>query len=189
MAAYSFDDVSGSTVPDASGGGNHGTLNGATPAHEGHFGAALSFDGVDDFVAVADSTSLDLTDGMTLEAWVKPESLGRSWRTAVIKEQASELSYALYAHTGGYGPSGHAFTGGDDERARSTTPVEAGTWTHLAVTYDGRTIRLYRDGTQIESRSAGGPIATSSGELRIGGTQLWSEWFHGLIDEVRVYNR
>ena len=189
VAAYSFDDVSGSTVPDASGGGNNGTLNGATPAQAGRFGAALSFDGVNDFVAVPDAASLDLTDGMTLEAWVKPSALGRSWRTALIKEQATELSYALYAHTGGYGPSGHAYVRGDDERARATTPVDAGTWTHLAVTYDGSRIRLYRDGAQIESRSVGGPIETSSGQLRIGGTQLWSEWFSGLIDEVRVYAR
>ena len=68
VAAYAFDESSGSTVADASGNGNNGTISGATRVAGGRHGGALSFDGVDDMVTVADAASLDLTSGMTLEA-------------------------------------------------------------------------------------------------------------------------
>ena len=38
-------------------------------------------------------------------------------------------------------------------------------------------------------RAPRGSIATSTGALRIGGNTIWPEWFAGLIDEVRIYNR
>ena len=189
VAAYGFEEGVGSRVTDASGNGNVGMIVGATRTAAGRYGRALVFDGRDDLVTVADDPSLDLTSAMTLEAWVKPTDLGDSWRTAVIKEQSEALAYALYAHTGGRGPSGHAHVGGADRRARSDTTLPPRHWSHLAVTFDGSIIRLYRDGTQTLTEATGGGIATSSGPLRVGGTELWREWFSGVIDEVRVYNR
>jgi len=44
---------------------------------DGKYGYALNFDGVDDYVEVPDSDSLDITDEITLEAWVKSKSVGR----------------------------------------------------------------------------------------------------------------
>ena len=78
----------------------------ATPARSparrgprpGRFGSALTFDGVNDLVTVADSASLDLTNRATLEAWVNPTALGAAWRTALLKEQPGQLVYALYAN-------------------------------------------------------------------------------------------
>jgi hypothetical protein len=62
-------------------------------------------------------------------------------------------------------------------------------WSHLASTYDGSTLRLYVNGVLVSSTAAAGSLAASSGVLRIGGNGVWPEWFAGLIDEVRVYNR
>ena len=62
----------------------------------GHSGGALSFDGVNDWVTIADTNALDLTTGMTMEAWVKPTG-GSGWRTVVLKERTGGLAYALYA--------------------------------------------------------------------------------------------
>ncbi len=66
----------------------------------------------------------------------------------------------------------------------------AGSWTHIAATYDGTTERLFvgRHAGAPRSRSPG-TILTSASPLRIGGNSIWSEWFSGLIDEVRIYNR
>ena len=50
-------------------------------------------------------------------------------------------------------------------------------------------LRFYRGGVQVSTRNLGGTIPVSNGALRIGGNTVWSEWFQGLIDEVRVYNR
>ena len=51
-------------------------------------------------MTVPDSSSLDLTTGMTLEAWVKPTAAVNSWRTVVMKENASNYAYGMYAGTG-----------------------------------------------------------------------------------------
>src|SRR5205814_6427116 len=72
VAAYSFDDGSGTTVTDLSGNGNTGTITGATWSSLGKFSNGLRFDGISNWVTVNDSDSLDLAGGMTLEAWVYP---------------------------------------------------------------------------------------------------------------------
>ena len=81
VAAYNFEEASGSKVIDASGQGNHGTRSGNSRITQGRFGKALSFDGLNDWVTVNDAASLDLTTGMTVEAWVYPTESMTGWRT------------------------------------------------------------------------------------------------------------
>ena len=57
------------------------------------------------------------------------------------------------------------------------------------MTWDGLDLRLYVNGTQVASSALTGTAVASASPLRIGGNSVWSEWFAGLIDEVRVYNR
>ena len=189
VAAYGFDEATGLTVGDRSPSGNTGTISGATRALAGRFGGGLSFDGVNDWVTVPDAPSLDLTTGMTLEGWVRPTAGGSSWRTLILKEQAGNLIYGLYSNEDSARPSGHVFVGGGDRDTRGTAPVALNAWTHLASTYDGSVLRLFVNGVQVSTRALAGPIAASTGALRIGGNAVWPEWFQGLIDEVRVYNR
>ena len=69
----------------------------------------------------------------------------------------------------------------------SASPV--GSWTHVALTYDGSQLRLFVNGVQVASAAASGAIQASSSPLWIGGNQPYGEYFNGLIDDVRVYNR
>ena len=89
VAAYSFDGGTGSTLADSSGKGNAGVISGPSWTSAGKNGGALTFDGVNDLVTIADTASLDLTTGMTLEAWVRPIAT-TSWRTVVTKEQPEQ---------------------------------------------------------------------------------------------------
>ena len=57
------------------------------------------------------------------------------------------------------------------------------------MTWNSTTLRLFVNGTQVASRSAAPPIASSTGALRFGGNSLASQWFNGLIDEIRIYGR
>ena len=188
VTALGFDEASGTTATDSSGANNPGAISGATRSATGKFGGALSFDGVNDIVTVADANSLDLTTGMTLEAWVRPSVLG-GWRTVLLKERPGGLVYALYSNEDGNRPSVHSFIATSEWDTRGTAQVAANAWTHIAATYDGLNLRLYVNGTQASSRALSGAMSASTGALRIGGNQIWPEWFSGLIDEVRVYNR
>jgi hypothetical protein len=192
VLGFGFDEGLGVTATDASGNGNDGTIGGATWSTAGRIGGALSFDGIDDQVTVIDRDSLDLSNGMTLSAWVKPDVLNGAWRTVAFKEDPSSttrLSYALYAQEGQPVPTAEITTGGAVGNARGALQLPLGAWTHLAMTYDGANLRLYVDGNLVRTTARTGPMPASTGPLRIGGNSVWGERFSGLIDELRVYNQ
>jgi len=136
---------------------------------------------------VPDSNLLDLAPGMTLEAWVKPTTVS-GWRTVLLKERPGQLTYALYA-AGDSGRPLTEVTAGTQRDARNTAALPVGVWTHLAATYDKSTLRLYVNGTQVASTAVSGTLVNSTRALKIGGNTIWGEYFAGLIDEVRVYER
>ncbi len=187
VAAYSFNEGSGVQTHDSSGQNNTGTIAGATWTASGRYGAALSFNGTNAWVTVADANSLDLTNGLTIEAWVNP-TIGSGWRSVVMKETSGGLAYALYSANSSSRPEGYVHTSSDMGVA-GTSAVALNTWTHLALTYDGTTLRIYANGVLVKSTAVAGVAATSASPLRIGGDSVWGEYFKGLIDEVRVYNR
>jgi hypothetical protein len=178
VASYGFEEGSGSTVYDASSGGNPGTIRGATRV-TGKQGKGLSFDG-NDYVTVADSGTLRLSAGMSLEAWVKPSAKSTAARYALAKMRpGGGYDYALAASD--TGPA----TGTVRTVSQYSTPagsLTAGRWSHLAATYDGTNLRVYVDGVLASSRSVSGAITASGGALRIGTS------FKGVIDDVRIYN-
>ena len=88
VAAYGFNEGSGTTLTDLSGNGRTGTITGATWTTAGKYGGALTFNGSSSSVTIANDASLALASGYTLEAWVRPTSLGTMWRTVVLKEQS-----------------------------------------------------------------------------------------------------
>ena len=208
VMALGFEEASGNVVTDSSAAPMNGTLGaGATAPTRvagGKFGRALSFDGGDS-VAIADVTAskLDLTNGMTLEAWVNPSSMN-GWESVVYKERGGVgtglLSYALYAHDGGTStpPAGYVRTsaGGPDRGIQAISRLPLNTWSHIAVTYAsaagvGSTLRVYVNGALVSTVT--GPnqnILAGNNSLRIGNSNApVSEGFNGLIDEVRIYNR
>jgi hypothetical protein len=193
VAAYAFSEGNGPSVADRTGTGHTGTISGATWTTQGKFGNALTFDGVNDWVTVNDANDLDFTTAMTLEAWVYPTaSGGGSWRNVMIKERPGGEIYNLYANADTNAPVVYAVRAADpgaplDARGTSTLPLN--TWSHLAVTFDGTTLRLYVNGALAGSRAVAGQLLTSTGALRIGGNSIWGEYFAGRIDEVRLYNR
>jgi hypothetical protein len=107
----------------------------------------------------------------------------------MLKEQPNDLIYALYAGDNRGRPSTDVFTN-VDKSVGGTTATALNAWTHLASTYDGANLRLYVNGVQVASKAVTGSIKASTGVLHIGGNSIWNdEWFAGLIDEVRLYNK
>jgi hypothetical protein len=187
VASYSFNEPSGTTVVDGSGYGNNGTGAGSIArTSDGKFGGGIYvIDGGS--ITVPDAASLDLTTGMTVEAWVNPDQ-ATAYQDVVLKETSKGGAWGLYAFADGGGPAS-VVSVGHDFVANAGPNIPLHTWTHLATTYDGATLRLYRDGALVAQRSVSGAMATSSGPLKIGGNSIWDEPFEGRIDDVRVYNR
>jgi chitodextrinase len=186
VAAYSFDQASGTSVADLSGSGNTATLRNATIVAGGKYGGAVSLNGTNATVTVPESATLDLTAGMTIEAWVRPTGFAAS-QALVAKERAGGgFPYGVELDSGA--PAGYVTTR-SQKTARGRASLATSTWAFLATTYDGSTVRMYVNGTQVGSKTASGSIATSTGQLSIGGDSVWGEYFTGLVDNVRIYNR
>jgi hypothetical protein len=186
VAAYGFNEGSGTVVNDASGNGNNGTINGATWTTSGKYGNALNFNGSNALVTINNAASLQLTTGMTLEAWVYPTVTGPWWGDVIYKGNDN------YYLEGTSYPSGFPAMGGTLPNAPplyGTAVLALNTWAHLAATYDGATMRLYVNGVQVASRAQTGTIVTSTNPLQIGGDSIYGQYFTGRIDDVRIYNR
>lgn len=185
VAAYSFNEGSGTTVADLSGNGNSGTLTNAAWTTSGKYGNALVFNGSSSLVTIQDSASLHLTTAMTLEAWVDPSSVTNEWTDVIYK---GNDNYFLEGTSSRTVPGGGGTFGSANVSAYGTAALPIGVWTHLALTYDGATLRLYVNGTQVSSAAQTGNILISSNPLQIGGDSFFGQYFSGVIDEVRVYD-
>lgn len=216
VAHWKFDDGSGSTAVDSAG-SNDGTLeHGPTWTTDGRLDGALSFDGHNDHVDVG---TMDVSgSAMTISAWMW---LADDWEEARVISKASSSStngnyWTLAVDDdggGGGGHHGHHHDDDDDDdegdgklkfllrtdSSGSTTTLEADdldlaaeTWIHVAAVYDGSTMKLYKDGELVGSRSKSGNIATGSGvAVRIGDdpTDSGEEPWAGMLDDIRIYNR
>ena len=147
----------------------------------------MSFNGTSNVVRVPSSASLNLTTGMTLDAWIRPTAAQGGYRT-ILQRQAD--AYFLTASNGDpLHPAGGGTFGGSTEGVDGPTASPLNTWTHVAVTYDLATLRLYVNGSQVATHAATGSIQTTTNPLWIGGNTPYGEYFQGQIDEARVYNR
>jgi hypothetical protein len=124
---------------------------------------------------------------MTMEAWVRPSAAASGYRTVVMKERPGGHAWTLYSTYAA--PRAEVYVAGY-RGASGTAPLAAGTWTHLAATVSDGSLRLYVNGTLVKTTALPGPLTSTDSPLRIGGNSFWAkEFFAGLIDEVRIYNR
>jgi len=189
-------DAEGETITDYSGNGNSGTLYGDNSTGDngtgmdctaaGKFGTGCDFDGTDDYARVDDNSELDLSR-VTMSAWIYPTN--NSGRRMAISKRTTSGSGAYFIGTN----SGtiEFFPGTADGTIHSsgqTAPLN--TWTHIAATYDGASIMIYKNGDQVKKVSLTGSMVNSAHPLDIGHGFVGTDYyFLGKIDEARIYNR
>ena len=121
-------------------------------------------------------------------AWVNPSYLF-DFQTVTMKELPGDNAWAIDANDNTDRPGVWIKVGNSIYSAKGTAKLPLNTWTHLAGTYNGTVLRFYVNGVQVSTRNISGAMPTPSNALRIGGNSIWGEYFVGIIDEVRVYNR
>ena len=181
IAYWPLDENSGAVVNDASGRGHHGAIRGAQWT-AGISGGALQFDGLDDFVQVPDAAELSFTraDSYSISAWVRVSELAGAWSGIVTKSRDIRPWYGLWIS-----PGDRWTFGGDNLAGRH---VETG-WHHVVVLQDVATgqRRIYVDG--VLDRVGTPSDSDGPGDLLLGGAAGVNEYFDGVIDEVRIYDR
>jgi hypothetical protein len=182
---------------DESGNGNDGTIMGPTLTTDrfGNPDSAYSFDGTDDYIRVPDNDSLDLSDGLTIMAWIKSENTEGA-RDIVVKwnDNTSDRSYIFKDWDYGDKLSIELAKENNEVLAslQSTTSIATGEWIFVATTFDSNTVKLYLNGAQDTSSTATGIIRASATDMLIGAVFTWGgiyQNFDGVIDDVRIYNR
>ena len=164
----------------------NGVVLGATGALVADPNTAATFDGLNDAVIVPDAASLRPAN-LTLEAWVKPTAGIPDFSSVATKTTLNlwNDSYGMYAWQGGID-----FWVNDDANDVFTTALPANSWTHVAGTYDGSTIKIYMNGVLADSFAYAGPLIHSTAPLLIGDAAGTGNYhWNGGLDEVALYNR
>jgi hypothetical protein len=193
MDQASWNGTAGEVV-DLSGNGLNGrSVNGAntanaTPAIAGSPGSCRygSFDGVNDYVEVADNALLDITDELTVMMWLRPTAYptGGNLKSFVSKDNNYE------AHLNSAGQV-YWWWGGGALQLTSAGTVPLNTWTHVAIVYSrsGAFQRIYFNGVQdANTNNQSAALATNAMPFQVGADQGFAgREFAGLIDEVYVF--
>jgi hypothetical protein len=174
--------------------GNNGSAVGSIASSAGLVGRAFDFNG-SSYFDIPDALNLDLTNALTIEAWINPRVVTGSYHTILSKFSGvgDQRSYVLAID-----PAGNMIFNGTSDGNLSgvivtgTNTIPVNQWTHVAATYDGGFIRIYVNGNlQISSPWNLGIFAGSS-VASIGATESFgtrTSFFDGLIDELSLYRR
>lgn len=176
-------------------GTNNGTLINGTPFAPGKAGQTFSFDGFSQYVRVPDSPSLELSNQLTLEAWIKPTFVD-NYRQIISKfGDVGSQAYQFGLAPNGALRTDLSQTGGPvyEQLTSPTNVLTAGQWQHVAVTFNGGATALYVNGAEVANATL--PVTSIFGggtaDLNIGRDPVSSggQYFDGLIDEPSIYNR
>ncbi|MCP4249380.1 MAG: hypothetical protein GY778_20240 [bacterium] len=180
IAAGTSDDCNANGVPDA-----------CEIAAES---VALEFDGQDDQVRIARSIAIEPTDELTVEAWVRPDSVGafhaRVLRIAGHFGPGYILAWQQSGDRRVQFRIDQAEFGGVIAEDTQSTESYVGQWLHVAGVYSatGDYCRLYVNGSLRADEPGVGQMQYAGADLYIGNFINQNEDFDGLIDEVRVWN-
>jgi hypothetical protein len=191
LAHWKLDDAIGTAAADVSGNNNTGILLNGPSWTAGTRGGALSFDGVDNSVSVADNPSLRMTGDCTFALWVRKNSEAADWQRLIGKGNPMQRSYGLWEEAGAGKRilfQQYAADGTPIVNLFSNAQLDAGRWYHVACVVSGSAVSLYINGSLNATGIRSGTACTSADPLTLGYAG-YHAYFPGLLDEVRVYNK
>ena len=141
---------------------------------------ALDFIGDNDYVSVAHSSDLSVSGAMSITAWVKPDSLS-GFPMFVSKRSSSSHAYQFYS-------TGNKLNYNNGTIAQSSGTITTGSWTHVAVTFDGAGgVTFYIQGSPAGTATAATTNPTNTQQVDLGRAYN-GNYFNGKMDEVAFFN-
>jgi hypothetical protein len=167
---------------------NLNTVTLTAPWTVGKFGNAINFNGSGTYGQVNDSNSLDITDQLTIEAWINPATVTPPYQVIVHKGNSSTENYGLYLK--GDEVYFEWVNSGLESAETTLANLQADNWYHIAAVfnYSGSSLKLYVDGAENASSSPSANLLAGSTALEIGANNS-ANYFNGTIDEIAIYSR
>jgi len=193
IAWWRFDEAKERDILDSSGNGLNGRLVGtACIIEDSQRGSVLSIGSEGGHVECGNNPAFDITDSITLVAWVKVEAFDRQWQAILTKGDSTwrlHRNLTTDAHKFNCDGLHDSIPPGVEGKVN----VNDGRWHHIIGTYDGTAQSLYVDGAIDSSKSSWGELNTNVEAVWIGGkvdkTPEKNYSWNGRIDDVRIYNR
>ena len=186
---YRCDEGSGTLVADTSGFAQNATFYGLPQwSDNGQFLGAVNMNGTSQIIAPSPTQLTNLTR-MTLSVWMRGDrpivDMVHSWPSALYHaDYATNRGFALMTTATDTNTFGFRLHTGTGRREVTMDGVPSGAWVHVAATYDGQAMRLFRDGVLVEINATGSiPLPTFDAPLQIG------IGYEGMFDDIRIYNR
>jgi hypothetical protein len=191
MVQHMSQDPSG-TAPqmlDSTQYGNNGTSAGTMTSGDlvtGQIDGATDFDGANDTIDMGNGSSLNITNALTIDFWIKPSAEPNDWTRVLTKftdsapTQGWWIGYhnvaprRIYLDLNRNGAIGNTVS-------RVVTP-SLNVWTHVVFSWSGSVVGTFSNGVLVGNTSIIGPIGISANSLIV------SKYFNGQIDEVRISN-
>jgi hypothetical protein len=179
------DALAATTAADSSGHGHPGTVHGGVTFRQagalGDGDTAALFNGTSGYL----STAATITTTPSIVAWVKPSAAGFLLR---IINCGNNFPFELAIGNDGHLNFFLNFTGLTPGWTDTGAPLPLGVWTHVAMTWNGTTLKAYKNGLQIYSNATWAGRVMLSGTLTIGADSSGTNsWWNGLLDEVALY--
>jgi len=198
-AIWHMSDNPFNTINDSTSNDNDGTTFGGMDSSDqvsSKIGGGISLDGLDDFILIPHSPSIDITGNqITLEAWINLAQVPPSADAAVmVKAPSDNVERYMLGVDGGVSPSrvNQRITASiSGYRRYDVGSLYQDSWTHICVVYDGtledsNRFFVYINGALISALYAAGTISSTTGDLNIGRRMSTSRWLYGIIDELRI---
>lgn len=186
---WPLDATNGTVAADASGNGDNGAVAGASWNPNGQINGCLSFNGINNYVQIANLVSNDFS----LAFWVKTTQTGgagqwwagRGLVDGYVAADANDFGTSLVGNDVAFG------TGNPDTTIVSTIPINDGLWHYCVATRQQSTgtLNLYVDGSWQATATGGTNVLSAAAWLRFGSRQNDANFFNGSLDEVKIYNR
>ncbi|MDO8512701.1 MAG: DUF2341 domain-containing protein [bacterium] len=173
-------EATGVNNADSTSNANTGTPTNGPVQATGKVDGSLSFDGGDDYVNVG--TIINVGNTFSVDAWFNANEVKTAGLVSVI-DSGGDGHYGIWTRNDG---TVELILDWSTGWTSVSTTYSTNNWIHIIGTFDGTTLRLYKNGILAISNTPSGTPINASNNLVIGAITAASFPFNGLLDDTRV---